>query len=679
MRPRALHLFLAAALGVPLSVARAQDAGETVVPADEEGPIVVGERTDVWQGFHIVQLDTAIEFESRYREDQIRTSGEPDERDTEVRLREMFELSGRAFVGHQNLLDLTGTVRLGLDDWWFENTALGTDDRTTDVTHAFDVNAHVLGASAVPFDVYARREEQTLDREFAPSVTNTTLDYGALATYATDSSISTFRLSREETDQSDVIGQQNFGKRQTTFALVSNLRLTDDNRLEINYTFDDITDRQSDFFVNEYQKHDLLITDTQAFGDESQHELRSYLRYFDQSGIFGQETLRLDEQLRLSHSKTLETRYNFAAEQQSREDTRQDLVRGSATVRHELFDSLVSTGTVGAQHLYSSDDFSTDDYFFSGALDYTKKVPGGRLDAGVGASFNYQDNSERGGSARIFDERYVYNAPFPISISRRNIERGSLVVKAASGFPFFFEGVDFTVAYFSDRVEIRPILGGAISDGSAVLVDYTIGPEPSSEIQSIGTTFTIRYTLTETWLAGLSAYARCRTRSFDLQTAVPDRFALDDTRDILYGLEYERGDLDLRAEQEFHYSDFSPYDTTRFQLEYDHRFGTRSSISVDATHERIEYEDPSNQVLFSRLGVTWSQELSQEFSFDLRVILRDEQDELNGNSRGVDQVLGFRWRKRQTTISGSIKNTFVEADTTDTDSVFLELLIRREF
>ncbi|CAG0960920.1 hypothetical protein PHYC_00721 [Phycisphaerales bacterium] len=670
MRARPLQLLLAAA--ATASAAHAQKA-------TDDGPVVVGESRGHWKAFDLQRLNAGIEFLGRHRSDKLSVSNEPDRTDTETLLRELFGISGQAYIGHKNLIDLTGSARLGLEDRFLDSDTLGAQDHSSDFSNLFDLNAHFLANSKVPFDLYTRREEQFLDQDFSSSLTTTTFETGAAAHIQSGRAPTNIRAFHLETDQNDQLGLFDYSLVQNTFAAQSNLVISERHRLEVQYSFDDVSETRPGGFENDYLRHDLLLSDVLNFDAKLPRELRSYLRYFNQDGDSGQEILRLDEQLLLTHTDRFESRYNFSAERQARGDADQSTVRGSALLRHKLFESLVSTGSVGGQWLSSSSDFTSNEWFVQGGLEYTKKVPRGRLNASIGGTFTTQHNGEQGGTLVVIDEPHTFNDPFPIILSRRNIVQGSVVVTAAGGFPTYQENVEYTIDYFADRAEIRVIVGSGISDGQTLLIDYDVGPVPASDIDTLSLTASARYTVSEGYLRGISIYSIYRSQDHSLDAADPSRFVLDDTTNLLYGIEYRREGLHLRAERESHDSTVNPYDTTRLQAFYDYRFSRGSSLGLDATHEIIDYTDPVNQVTFSRLSARWNQKVAREFDLTLRVDFRDESNDLRGDTQGIDQSLSLRWRRRQTSAYATIRNTLLETGESDRVSQFFELGLRRDF
>lgn len=656
-------------------------ASASAQPADglDDGPVVIEPAKRAWRLFELRALRASSELLGRYTRDTLSQAGEPDREDKERLFRGVLELDFESAVGHENLIDLTGLVRFGWEDRLLESGTIGGEDHGSDFIDLFDVNARVLGTSRVPVDVYARREEQFLDRAFSTNITSTTLEYGAVANILSEKAPTTVRVFRLENQQSDGVGGFDYELTQHSLAINSNILAGDGHRLLLSYALDDVSESQGATFRDDYVRHDLLISDTLEVGETKGQELRSYLRYYAQDGLSDVRILRLDEQLRLVHTPNLESRYVMAAEHQTRREVDQDSARGSALVKHQLFKSLTSTAGAGGEWLSNSSGFSSNTWFLNGSLDYTKKTRGGRITASAGADFTSTQNSEGGGTVNFVDEPHVYVDPQPIVVSRPNIEQGSVVITAVGGFPTYQEGFDFTIDYFRDRIEVRVVVGRGIVDGQTVLMDYTTRASGGETVDSLSTTTTVRYTVTEGSLRGLSAYAMLRTLSYQVDAESPDSIVLDDGIDTTVGLEFRRGGLMVLAEREDRATSQNPYVLMRLRATYDYAFSLRSAVGLEGTYETTDYSELDNSLRYARASAWWRQFYGRDLEFMARLDLRDEHDDLRGSSTGIDQYLSVKWRKRQTSVSAALRATWFESGDSDRESLFLELGFRRDF
>lgn len=653
--------------------------GAAIGQQPEAGPVIVGEQREQWGGLELRRLEISAEVLAQYRSDRLRQAGAPDLADREKLLRTVLDLGGDVSVGHQNFLDISGAAQLGVDHRRFDSDTVALESSERSIVDLFDVRGLLLGTGPMPVTLYTRREENILDRPFAGSINQLVTESGVIAQLNADRAPTTFHYYHREQNLDDPFDLFASRTIQDTFTAQSGIRIDDDQRLDIAYTFDHVDEAPTPATSDTYDRHDANIVHTLNFGDDPlRHELRSSLRYYEQGSLFPQRDVRLDELLVLHHTDRLESRYTLTLDEQSRSGRDQRLYRGEAAIRHRLFDSLVSRASIGTQRL-DADDFTSEDAFLSADFDYTKLAGPGRIDASAGASFNTQDNSALGGSLSIVNEAHVFNDPFPIVLPRRNIVPGSIVLTPTVGFPVFVEGVDYTLAILPDRAEVTPIPGGAILDGQTILASYDVGPEPASEIDTSNLAFSFRYTLTRGPLRGLGGYTRYRTTDHSLRTATPASFVLDEPSDLLFGVELVRSDFDLRLEHERHESDVNPFNTLRAQGRYYRPIGRDSSLSLDLTHEEIDFTARGNRVDFDRATARWLQRIDHDLDLSARLEYRNERDSLAGDSEAFDQSLAIAWRKGRTLIYASIRNGFLYGPSSDRDSQLFSIGIRRSF
>lgn len=658
-------------------VALGQGRGPT---APDEGPIIVGEDRGRLKAFELHSFGAALDFYGRLREDRIDERGQPNATDKEQFYRGTLDLFTRSFIGHKNLLDLTADVKLGLDDEEVQSDTVGEERSDLTFTNLYNVSGLILAESDTPLTVYTRRDETNLEREFSGSVRNTTSETGAVLQWRSSFAPTTFRYFHREEHEDDQLDTYESDLTQDSASVHSDIRLDSDQRIEFDYTFDHIDETQGFGFSNSYDRHDSTLTHTISFGPERRHDLRSNFRFYDETGKFPNRTLRLDEQLTLRHTDRFETRYNLTAENREVGSIEQQLVLGSAEARHRLFESLTSSATAGGSYLALPDeDFTSTGYFATGTLDYTKKVPMGRLDAGTTLGFNVQDNSDRGGTLSVIDQTATFNDPFPIIITRSGIIASSVVVANLTGLRTYIEGVDYIQSGFPDRIELDRVIGGAIADGETVLISYDIGPEPANQVDSIVANFTIRYTFERGWARGLALYMRFLNTDHSLSTDDPSLFVLDDVTSLLFGAEYRVGDFTFTAEREDRDSTVSPYDSTRLEARFDRRFGRKSTLTLAAYHELIEYTDENNELELLRFTGRWTTRLLSHLDLNLWVQYRDEHETVGGDTTGFEQSIELNWRYRQTSVFAGFRNAMLESDTVDRTSQTFTFGFRRTF
>ncbi|MBL8761544.1 MAG: hypothetical protein JNL50_09605, partial [Phycisphaerae bacterium] len=629
MNPR-----LAPSLAVALLALAGRASGQTEA-ADDAGPVIVGERRQTWSGVQLVRFVPSLELRWQHERDKQKTTGQPDQSVIEDRYRELLDLDTRVTVGHKNLVDITGIFQLGLEDT-FRRSGLENDSgHFSDFVGLWDVNALVFGASDLPTNVYTRRSEGRQRRPFAGALDDATTEHGIATRFQNELVAVSAELSRREHRITDDLGAIDTRTIQDTFTTSDIFNLAERQKLELNYTVDLIDESQAGGYSDSYTRHDGTLTHTWAFGDEGvPHELRSQARLYNQTGDQDINRLRWDEFLTLRHSERFETRHNLVYDQADIRGGSRDLVRFENSARYKLFDSLTSLGSLGVQRVSDDDGFTSDELFASGQLDYTKNVPLGRLDAAAGLGFTTQANSERGSTFRVLDEAHLYNDGFPIILARRNIVPGSVEVRPAANSTPYIEGIDYTVQYFQDRAEIRGVLTGALVNGQTVRVTYDVGPESGSDVDTIASNISLRYTLTEGMFRGLAAYTTYRTTDQSIRADDPTMFTPTDTKDLLMGVEYRRAEWLARAEYNIHDSTIAPYNVARLLVNYSLQTGTGSTINAELAREMIDFSEPSEDVTLDRARVEWTTRLDLSLSLSLGATYRREDSSRYGTTEG---------------------------------------------
>lgn len=679
--PRLLALA-AGATGGPLAV--------VAFAQSDAGPVVVGRR-DAFRAFNLEHLSAAIELYAEDQRDEIESEGRPDRTDTETTLRSDLELSGRGFIGHRDLVDLNAVVRLGLeqidtDSGGFavgqdvnevDNFGLSREDTNTRIF--FDINALILAQSDTPLTLYARRDQVTLNREFSSDIDSTNTEIGAMLRLRIKDAPTFIHAFHREIDQDDRLDVSDFDVTQDTVIVRSNISLSDNQSLIIENTFDSVEESQAPAFENSFTRNDLLVQHQVNFGPDDSSFLRSTGRIFDETGEFAFRRYRIDELLRLEHSDDFETRYNLNYEEQDRQSERQEFLRGSVTARRQFFDSLVATVTGGGSDLEIDDGFESQEVFGDINLRYTKRVPYGRFHASGGVGFNQEDNSARGNPTTVRNLPIVFPDALPAVIDRTNVDPASIVVRDAAGLQVFIEGVDYTVRLFPDRIELRRVVGGDISPGETTLVDFTVGPEPAATIDTLTSSIALRYTIGEGFLAGLSPYLEYQEINRSIDSRAPELFLVDDVRDLTYGLEYRRGPFAFLAEQEHRESEFSPFDQTRIEGRYEQRLGRRSRVSLNLTHEEIEFTNEDETTTLNRAIFRYDGNIRENLQLGLHLELREEDSDNFGDSTGFEQDIELIWRRGRTTIEVSFSNAILDSDIEDRTSQTFIFSLRREF
>jgi len=651
----------------------------------DEGPIIIGEAPK-FEGVHFEPVHFTLDFLARYERDTVNPLVGPTRHDDVDEYRGTLTADTSGFIGHPNLISFNLSGSFGLSQQYVRSDSANRHEDPLTTIDEYDVSVLLLKASKAPTTLYSRRSETFLDRQFGDSIRSVATETGAIVLLRSDVAPSSFHYFHREEDQTSEINPADFNLVQDTFEWETQWKPSANQTLTWDYTFDNVQESGDLRRSNSFMRHNALATHTLDFGPDNVNNLRSTLLLFSETGDFPLDRVRLDESLRLRHSPRFETQYDYAIDWTDRHDASQLFQRGSAGFRHKLFESLVSSGDIGASMLQTDpDDFTSQQVFADLGLDYTKQAPAGRITAGLNLSGTLQQDSERGSPIAIFDEAHAFGPSGLITLERQNIEPASIVITNATGILTFLPGVDYTLRAFPDRVEIRRVLGGSIAEGEVLLIDYRIGPEPASDTTTLGIGVTLRYDFEETFLKGVGLYARYFHQDQERDTrggvgsGAIGALVPADVDDLIVGADYHLGNLSLLGERQMHDSTLSPYNATRFAGTYVQPLGLASSLTFTATYDDIERTEEDTRNTIATIGGRWLQRVGNHLNLGVGALWRTEHDSAGLDVQGFEQTLDVTWQYRQTTVYGSFRNSVLDSNADDTMFQTFQIGLRREF
>lgn len=253
--------------------------------AQEGGSTVVSRRPPL-EFLRLEDLKIAIEFEFRHDSDEVDPAVGPTLRDTEDFLREIFELSGRAFLGHPNLVDINFLTRFELSQRDLDSDTSGIRDKIDNTQTEFNLNARILKLSDTPLNIFARRNQSILDQQFGGSIDSVTTEYGARLTFRSDLMPHDIGYLHRDTQQNDRLGASDFRIKQDSISLRGQYLGEAYGNLTWDYTFDDVKESGPVRRLSNFQRHDAFLEHRLQLGRDRKKELRSSFRYRNDSGAF---------------------------------------------------------------------------------------------------------------------------------------------------------------------------------------------------------------------------------------------------------------------------------------------------------------------------------------------------------------------------------------------------------
>ena len=375
------------------------------------------------------------------------------------------------------------------------------------------------------------------------------------------------------------------------------------------------------------------------WGPYLEKSIRSNLRYFDRDGEFTFTSATASNTLRWDVTETLATQFEHQFTRFTNDDQLTMTNRLAASLFHRAYDSLWTTLRLLAERT-DLDNGERTAFGPELTLRYRKNLLwSSRLLLDFQGRYVIDERNLEDARVTATGETLAIRGPVDNFLANRRVDTSSVSVFNAQGSQFIL-GLDYVVDQVGDRTSINPLIGGAISVGDVVLVNYAFLTDPQVTLGRSFLRFGVGWELD--WL--LVRYDHNRT----------DETLLDGQVDTLQDTRRHSFSVDLR------------HDGRRLRA-------NAGVILVRDQTANVEYDEVAfHQFLSWRLmpGLEWMIQLRQAMR-EFVVPVRDTQllsasSSLNWRSRrGHSARLFFRFRDIQ--------------DTTALDQTDIEIGVRGKF
>lgn len=241
------------------------------------------------------------------------------------------------------------------------------------------------------------------------------------------------------------------------------------------------------------------------FGSRDQHLWLNDLRFFDQTGTLERSQRVVHEELRSDLTDRWSSRVQGDFEQVDFETDSLQTWSALGELRHQLYESLITTGSVWVQD--SSTDV-TNTTIQQGDLDfrYRKNIPGGTFTGGVHLRYLTSQEESTGTTQLVTDESQTFGAG-PVLLNNPNVVVGTVVITDPTSLITYIQGIDYLLLPRGLLTEVVRLATGAIPAAGGILVDYQFTVSPNLEYDSLGAAVDGRLALWN-WLALYGQYSQ---------------------------------------------------------------------------------------------------------------------------------------------------------------------------
>jgi hypothetical protein len=346
------------------------------------------------------------------------------------------------------------------------------------------------------------------------------------------------------------------------------------------------------------------VSDSESFGSHRQITAVTGLNFSHYSYFNAAiDTYEASENITVNHTPNLDSLYSFTGDRTEQGDASSSLFVGLASLRHRLYESLVST--VDAHGTYDessspSGSANNDRYGLGLHEDYTKRLGDwGRLNLGAGVIADHEDHDATGTILTVLDERhtlFLTTSPSfrPAFLNNPRVILSTVDVRNAQGIPAQ-QNVDYQLIPSGELTEIRLIQGSTIlRDGATALVSYQSESLFKSSFEALNASAQIRLDLYNTF----GVYGRVGW----LGNNAPPEALVETLTDLVGGVDATWRFLRAGAEYEDFDSSFTKYRAFRLFQTFTFHPGDASTLGLDFNQIFYRYPDGRSDTQYQFLS-----------------------------------------------------------------------------
>ncbi len=540
-----------------------------------------------WMRLNITEAKISVESEGEFEQTQVKSDAAAISRDL-VYVVPTMGLGVRGSVYHSNLFqyDLNAEGGVGWQEYRLDVPGQGAKTGLRDLQR-YHAMVSLLKEKPFAVNFFADKERNTRDYDFFTRARVDSQRAGASAGYAEGPV--PFRITAGQSEE-HITGLANpMTYKDNTLNFTASNERRQGSHTDISYDLDQYHRQETGYYNQEGIYHSANLRDMETFGRDDWVNLRTTMLYtrLDQTNL-PSSSFSASELVTLRHSQQLETTYNYDFNQRDTGPVENQGHNGIASIRHRLYESLVSTFDVHAQSFSSqSPDTKQDTTRYGLGLNesYTKKLGDwGRLNLGYSIRADQEDRETLGQFIIVVGEAHTLKDGELTFLHQTGIVRSSIRVTDPSGAIVYHELLDYLILPSGEQTEIQRVAGGKIPNGAAVMVDYTALRQPSDSYQVLANYLQLRLDLFN-GLLGL--YGRANfVDNFGGESLI-----LQNIADRVAGADITWRWLKAGAEYEDFDSNLSPYHAQRLFQTLRFELTESSALTFDFSQRWLKHTD----------------------------------------------------------------------------------------
>jgi hypothetical protein len=428
----------------------------------------------------------------------------------------------RGYVYHPALFKFNISLEPELRQTIEKRDREGSDsDSGNELKMSYNIDATFLEKKPYTLKLYAQRRDGEIKSAFAETTQTEYTSYGGNLQLKYRSLPTTFIYNHSSSEQS---GFFNLDEDRDEFTINSRHKAgKSQTTLDATYTE---TDRTSGEVRGETKTSNTDLRNHYDITGDQRVGLRSSLSYrTTDSDNQDTTTFNANSNLDWRHTRNLSSNYRAGYSRQEQADgfvNKQALF--GAGLRHQLYENL-TTNFQGEAILEDFTGGSKDRYGGNLDLNYTRRIPWGRLNINLGYDLAYVTRENPEDPIQVTDEPQQLLDSEVTVLDNENVETDTIVVTDITNAIIYVENQDYTLEQIDTFTRIIREPLGNIANGQTVLVDYAYIPDPSYDDITFGQNYGINFLL---WSALTLDYSFSRAEQ-NTVSGTPPPNPTDDT------------------------------------------------------------------------------------------------------------------------------------------------------
>lgn len=393
--------------------------------------------------------------------------------------------------------------------------------------------------------------------------------------------------------------------------------------------------RQDGDQLGEGTDQSVSLADSERFGSREQYRLNASGSYSHRDTTAEKsDELVANAYLNAEHTSSLSSFYDFNFDDFKLDTYSSQNYSGSASLQHQLYESLLSTLTLRASDNEFGDNINDGFYRRYGggiSFGYTKRLTDTtRLRINNSTFVDHVDQMNQG---TVVNERHALlpngeeGAPYPYSffLNLPGVILATIVITDQQRVQIFQLGSDYEIIPDGNRALVRWIVLPGRPIPPAVLASYQSEPTPPGNYEIFSEYFQARL---EFWKNLWGVYGRVNLSRNNAEEIL----RVYELTSYVLGSDVTWRWLNAGAEYEIYDSTGSSYRAARLFESLRFTLDEVSALNVDFLQTLINYQDPNRQEQDYRFIARYRRALSHRLAFDVDAGVQVRRGE------GVDQL-----------------------------------------